>query len=384
MKTKIIYISGNEIFAMADIRAAFDEVRAALGLASDTVLFGVPVDADDAITQTIATDEIQPAPITEPVAPESEIKNEQIDVIPTNETEIVKKAPVKKPRGRPARVAPAPMENMETTAAPTNEIIPDTAENTTAPQSSDNAPMESETVESAPIESATVESEPAADEQNEKIIPILSILAAKNTQSETSEPAPVEIVEPEKNDSVPTPVDSDIAVDEVIISDVNITTELTETDNTDTPEISTETVSITDMITDDAPSAPIEKTLEQLLESMTPLREDIAEEHINDTTSEPDEITPVVPDAFSDDTDDADATLAQLATEFAENQDKIVAAPKNQSHGKIGKLKNILPFKKAKRDESGLMGDLFGWAGIAANDEDFSMPGFFTGAAIKK
>ena len=133
MKTKIIYISGNEIFAMADIRAAFDEVRTALGLASDTVLFGVPVDAADAITQTIATDKIQPAPITEPVAPESEIKNEQIDVIPTNETEIVKKAPVKKPRGRPARVAPAPMENVETTAAPTNEIITDTAENTTAP-----------------------------------------------------------------------------------------------------------------------------------------------------------------------------------------------------------------------------------------------------------
>jgi hypothetical protein len=37
-----------------------------------------------------------------------------------------------------------------------------------------------------------------------------------------------------------------------------------------------------------------------------------------------------------------------------------------------------MPFKKAKRDDGGLMGDLFGWAGIAANDDDFSIPGFFT------
>ncbi len=44
MKTKIIYISGNEIFDMADIRAAFDEVRTALNLGGDTVLFGVPVE----------------------------------------------------------------------------------------------------------------------------------------------------------------------------------------------------------------------------------------------------------------------------------------------------------------------------------------------------
>ena len=32
MKTKIIYISGNETFEMADIRAAFEEVRATLNL----------------------------------------------------------------------------------------------------------------------------------------------------------------------------------------------------------------------------------------------------------------------------------------------------------------------------------------------------------------
>ena len=75
---------------------------------------------------------------------------------------------------------------------------------------------------------------------------------------------------------------------------------------------------------------------------------------------------------------DTDATLAQLASEFVETGDAISVPKKNESHGKIGKLKNILPFKKAKRDDSGLIGDLFGWAGIAANDDDFSIPGFFT------
>ena len=37
-----------------------------------------------------------------------------------------------------------------------------------------------------------------------------------------------------------------------------------------------------------------------------------------------------------------------------------------------------------KREDPGIMGDLFGWAGIAANDEEFTIPGFFTNAAAKK
>ena len=52
MKTKIIYISGNELFDIADIRAAFEEVRAALSLDNDTILFGVPVDKEDALDTT--------------------------------------------------------------------------------------------------------------------------------------------------------------------------------------------------------------------------------------------------------------------------------------------------------------------------------------------
>ena len=64
MKTKIIYISGNEVFDMADIRAAFEEVRMALNLDKTTVLFGVPVDEDDAL----ANQESTVAKDTEPVS----------------------------------------------------------------------------------------------------------------------------------------------------------------------------------------------------------------------------------------------------------------------------------------------------------------------------
>ena len=113
---------------------------------------------------------------------------------------------------------------------------------------------------------------------------------------------------------------------------------------------------------------------------MAPLREDTVEDtvaHETDTAEPENDDVAMMSDA-------SDATLEQLAAEFAENQDKIPSPQKADTHSKIGKLKNILPFKKAKRDDSGIMGDLFGWAGIAANDDDFSIPGFFTNAASKK
>lgn len=65
MKTKIIYISGNEVFNMADIRAAFEEVRNTLGLGTDTIMFGVPVDNDDAFNNAEPTQPQQPAPISD-------------------------------------------------------------------------------------------------------------------------------------------------------------------------------------------------------------------------------------------------------------------------------------------------------------------------------
>ena len=75
MKTKIIYISGNEVFEMSEIRAAFNSVRAALGLDKDTILFGVPVDSDTALTgadnvDAPMVDVVEPV-IVDDVAPES-------------------------------------------------------------------------------------------------------------------------------------------------------------------------------------------------------------------------------------------------------------------------------------------------------------------------
>ncbi len=338
MKTKIIYISGSEVFDMADVRSAFEEVRAALGLGTDTVLFGVPVDSDDALGKTADTTEtpdvlpadvavIAPEPIAEP-QPEPEI----VPDVPATPEPVVTEKPKRKPRARKSVVT-------------------------------DDGPDATPAVPDAPT---VAEPEPTP-------APVVSILSVLKSKSDDA---------PDTDES-----DAQSATAPVQVSD---------TPNDTAPEISepvmtatTETVTIADIATDDVPDAPVEKTLEQLLESMTPLREDHNEfaPDADVTELEPQDDDIITPDANNDDTgasDDTDATLEQLATEFAENQDKIPTAPKAERGGKIGKLKNILPFKKARRDDTGLMGDLFGWAGIAANDDDFSMPGFFTGVASKK
>lgn len=328
MKTKIIYISGNEVFEMSEIRAAFDSVRAALGLDNDTILFGVPVDSDTALTgadnvDAPMVDVVEPVVVDDVVAPESveSVAMPMVESEPTIEPVVMSE------------------QVIEPVVAP----IPE------------------------PVIESVVESTP------DPVIPILSILSAGDeTREPVTEPVATVVAEPVTEPVVNAIVEPEIdTADGAVISDISIDAELsTPVDSTDDVA---EPVSIGDMITDDAPVPQMEKTLEQLLESMTPLREDVQ------PIAEVDE-TPI--DIFE--TDDADATLAQLATEFADNQDKIPTAPKTSGAGKIGKLKNILPFKKAKRDDNGLMGDLFGWAGIAANDEDFSIPGFFTPAASKK
>ena len=142
----------------------------------------------------------------------------------------------------------------------------------------------------------------------------------------------------------------------------------------------TETEETEDIITeiDEHPQTENEgePDLEKLLSAMTPLQEDTLDEDIiaidSDNSESEDNVS-----------DDVDATLEQLATEFAETQDKIAAETKSSGRSKIGKLRNILPFKQSKHKDQGL-GDLFGWAGVAANDEDFSVPGFFTNASSKK
>lgn len=271
MKTKIIYISGGEKFDMADVRAAFEEVRAALGLDDDTIMFGVPVDKDDALADNVM------GPVAEPETPGLEIE-----------------APKK--RGR-------------------KKIV-------------DEPTPEPENIE------------PEPEHQEEKVVPILSVLGGAKSESEPEAEPEIEITH-------------DAVISHEIVENENSVSETFEIHDVITPDLSDET----------------EKTLEELLESMQPLQED-EELDLNDMAES----------TTSDDIDVEDATLQQLATEFVENQDKIVNTTKPSARGKIGKLKNILPFKKQKHEESSLMGDLFGWAGVAANDEDFSMPGFFSGA----
>ena len=314
MKTKIVYISGNEIFDIADIRAAFEEVRCALNLDKATVLFGVPVDAEDAGLATKepeATAEI--APVIANLEPEVEETPKEIvsplqDEIP--EETVIEEQPKKRTRKKK-------------------------------------------------IEDIKIESEPeTTDEQKEaeeKIVPIMSILSAKEEEHIDTDSEPKA---------------------EIITQGIEIIHEISEPEQTvestqeDIPE---ETVEDIDEQENSYEEAEEEVDLEKLLSEMTPLHEDIVEDtKITEPTPEPE---------YNDDVS-VDATLEQLATEFAETQDKI-ATEKSAARSKIGKLRNILPFKQSKHKDQGL-GDLFGWAGAAANDEDFSVPGFFTNVASKK
>lgn len=358
MKTKIIYISGNEVFDMADIRAAFDEVRSTLGLGKDTVMFGVPVDSDDALATSKAADTNV---VTEATTSQEEMPIETQTVIESTIVDDIEESTQKTTKEAPTEKIVEP----EVKAEPEIKNIKKSAAKKTRTR----------TKEKISEPAAEIEQPKNADE--EKIIPILSILAAKKETIE-DEAGNNTVIEPEVVEEIPEESDEEEISEVHEIADINISEEFSPED----AQIDeTHSHAIADMITDDAPEAPVEKTLEQLLESMTPLREDViedTEDFIDDDNLSIEEAEDAVAE------DDTDATLEQLAAEFAENQDKIPAQPKIENHSKIGKLKNILPFKKAKRDDSGLMGDLFGWAGVAANDDDFAIPGFFTNAASKK
>lgn len=366
MKTKIIYISGNEVFEMAQIRAAFDEVRSALGLDKDTILFGVPIDSDNALSVPEATENAV-ATVAETVIEDT------FDKIP-QESEIIIEEP-------------APMAEVMVAAVPEPAVV-DEEEPITEPE------------------------QDIADE--EKVIPILSVLSAKEDAANADDVSAVTTVEPEPEITEPmatavvadkenedvalvatqdAPAMTDIeqtiiaTVDEpldaeptdgAVISGINIDTVLVAPVADGDADVIAEPATISDMIRDEAPVAPVNTTLglEDLLESMKPLREDIV---IDAATIETDD-API--EEWQQ--EDTDATLAQLASEFAENEDKIVDTAKTETHGKIGKLKSILPFKKRTRDDNFPTDNLFGWAGVAANDEDFSIPGFFTPVSSKK
>lgn len=333
MKTKIIYISGNEIFDMADIRAAFEEVRNALNLDKTTVLFGVPVDEEDA---GFAKDSIKTESIIEETTPlideeepvvETEIIKTEVEKMPEiieikAENESVVEQPVKK-RGRPRK-----------------EIHEETEPDVHMDSITD--------FQGKPV--PEVEEIKNDNEDEEKVVPILSVLSSDEESEEPEAQTVADIPVDEIKDEETVEIIPDVSVEE-IKEDISV-------------EITTAKISDDD-----------EADLEKLLSAMTPLEEDVVEDQqIKDIVKEP-EPEPVDLSV--------DATLEQLATEFVENQDKIAAESKSNSRSKIGKLRSILPFKQSKHKDQGL-GDLFGWAGIAANDEDFSVPGFFTSAVGKK
>lgn len=313
MKKKIIYISGADVFEISDVRAAFEEVRNTLKLDADTILFGVPVDESDAICDS-------------DTASADCVQNAPVAVVDDEtDTAVLDDAYHEDDALIVDEDAPVLDE------APSDECVDDSDAEIDVPEAD------------APDMTDDTEITDTTDDSDTPVVPILSVLASKST---------TEIIDAKENDT-----DDDEPIQETV--ELN--------DNGD---------DILDGISDDMPIAA-EKTLEELLETMTPLREDAIEQpkrtkkhRANDV-----EIAPV---------DEIDATLENLASEFAENQDRVPSGKKGSERGKIGKLKNILPFKKVKRDDAGLMGDLFGWAGIAANDEDFTIPGFFTNAASKK
>ena len=300
MKTKIIYISGSEIFNINDIHAAFDEVREALQLGPDTVLFGVPVDQEDAGLGTTTTETKQETVQETVVEPEPQAE-EPVEVIESVET-VIEETPT------------------------------------------ETKPKRSRTRKTAKTESTEPEIQPDIDNNSaEKVVPILSVLSSEEPTTEDEHEITTDVSEEEETE----PVEQEIQETDDIITEID---EEPETENEGEPD------------------------LEKLLSAMTPLQEDVLDENITQNDSD---------DADENVSDDVDATLEQLATEFAETQDKIAAESKSSGRGKIGKLRNILPFKQSKHKDQGL-GDLFGWAGVAANDEDFSVPGFFTNASSKK
>lgn len=330
MKKKIVYISGADVFDVKDVRAAFDEVREMLHLDSDTILFGVPVDEESAVANPSesTTESVETSGIA--IETDSDVDFDmEYNQEPETDVEDVQLC-------EEESVAEEPV------IANSNEIVEEVAE---------EAPV-------VPIQSIlTSETKKPKSTRKKKNIAKKAAVEEVDTEPVVAEPEVAVVTTPE--------VTKTLEISQV---------EITKTDESDAePEVaSVEDSNIEDMISDDMPSEPAEKTLEELLESMAPLREDARQDD--------------APIAESQTVEEIDATLESLASEFADTQTTISAGKKGSGRSRIGKLKNILPlpFSGKKKDDTGLMGDLFGWAGIAANDDDFTIPGFFTNAVGKK
>lgn len=342
MKTKIIYISGGEVFNMADVRGAFDTVRRELGLAHDTILFGVPVDNDDALGGQFDAVQanVSPKITTHTIPKETDKKIDTpapvVDMMPVVDTmthdekiDDVADTPVVKKARRTKKVVAAP----ETVDVSTDKTDDDAVIPILSVLGTDDVPQDN-------IDQIT----PIADMPD-----IIADVADDDIDLSDKTTEDTDILDDLKTDDVAPIVDFDVAdIDDEI------------------PTVAPEVATVVDASDDD------EDGLAKLLKSVQSLHEDEIQKP---------ELTVVENNSEIDETD---ATLEKLATEFAENQDKIVNTTKSSARGgRIGKLKNILPFKKAKSNESSLMGDLFGWAGVAANDEEFGIPEFFPTAAKK-
>jgi len=62
MKSKLVYISGGDLFTPSEIKSALDEIRENLELPDDVVLFGLPVDE---LTEQPEEQVIEERPVTE-------------------------------------------------------------------------------------------------------------------------------------------------------------------------------------------------------------------------------------------------------------------------------------------------------------------------------
>ncbi|MDR1207367.1 MAG: hypothetical protein LBK26_03060 [Rickettsiales bacterium] len=293
MKTKIIYISGGEVFPPSQVRGAFDAVRNMLNLDSDTIIFGVPVDSDDvgaADTPKFAV---------------------AVDNISADMAEIIKEEPVEEKY----------------------DFLSESLEITEIAEKPKRVRKKKESSEKL------TDNAPALTSEDKPVAPILSIIGAINSET-VSQVVP------------------DVAQEEPMI----------------VVESESDFAGVQDF-SDDADDDEI-KSIEDIFADIAPLSED---RPVDLTEYVQPEETVSAPAAESSDTE-TDATLSKLATEFAATQDgddsqEILPA----KGGRIGKLKNILPFKKKEKAESSVLGDLFGWAGVAANDDaaEFAMPEFF-------
>ena len=184
-------------------------------------------------------------------------------------------------------------------------------------------------------------------DENEKVIPILSVLSARNNGLE--------------EDNIVTQVLEE--KDETIIEEI-----VTEDDKTkDEIKIENLSVSEEERFYEDIEEENPPKSLQELFKKIPNLDEFVDEDLIRE-----DNITIDI-DLKNHNIEEesvSNPSLEVLVKEYMQKQKEIVNSSKNES----GKLKNILGFKKAKKKSENFIGDLFGWAGIAANDEGYARP----------